>query len=126
MRTGEFFFVNGGHNPPLIYQNNQFNYLKLNKACVLGIKKNFSFTQQKTVLNDGDIIFLYTDGVTEAMNLNHEQYNEKRLQDFLNQSSKNIPLEELLKEVKKDVKKHAGEAEQSDDITMLALRFNKI
>ncbi len=126
LRTGEFFFVNGGHNPPLIYQNNQFNYLKLNKACVLGIKKNFSFTQQKTVLNDGDIIFLYTDGVTEAMNLNHEQYNEKRLQDFLNQSSKNIPLEELLKEVKKDVKKHAGEAEQSDDITMLALRFNKI
>jgi len=73
-------------------------------------------------LSAGDMIFLYTDGVTEAMNEVGEQFLLENLREFLNRENKSEPLETLLENVHRAVKKHAGNAEQSDDITMLALR----
>ena len=125
LKTGEFIFVNGGHNPPLIYRKseNHFEYLKLKKSCILGIKKKLSFNQQSIQFESGDMIFLYTDGVTEAMNSQRKQYTSSRLQNFLDDTDDNISLETLLEIVRKDIKNHTGDAEQSDDITMVALRF---
>ena len=125
LKTGEFIFVNGGHNPPLIYNNaeNKFEYLKVQKNFVLGAMDDMDFEQQKIRLAKGDIIYLYTDGVTEALNKENELYGEKRLQDCLNRADKNISVNDLLKFVRADVKKHVNGADQSDDMTMLALRL---
>lgn len=125
LETGEFFYVNGGHNFPLVYRTStqKFEYLDVKKSCLLGIKKKIKFNQQSLQLSRGDILFLYTDGVTEAMNEDYEEYLPERLEKTLNQVDKNAPLEEILNYVLADVKKHAGNAEQSDDITMLACRF---
>lgn len=125
LETGEFVYVNGGHNFPLIYRTStqKFEYLDVKKSCLLGIKKNLKFNQQSLQLSRGDILFLYTDGVTEAMNENYEEYLPERLQETLNQTDKNAPLDEILNFVLADVKKHAGNAEQSDDITMLAVKW---
>ena len=68
-------------------------------------------------------MFLYTDGVTEAMNENYEEYLPARLEKTLNQTDKDAPLDEILKFVLEDVRSHAGNAEQSDDITMLAVKW---
>ena len=70
------------------------------------------------------MIFAYTDGVNEAMNENHEEYTSERLLKFMNGTDCRADLKDLLAAVKADVAEHVGDAEQSDDITMLALRRN--
>ena len=124
LKTGEFVYVSGGHNPPLVCRENKFEYLNVGKSCMLGIDEDMPFKQKKIKLSAGDIIFLYTDGVTEAMNENDEFYGEERLQRFLNSVDSSRDLSEFLERIKEDLSKYAGAAQQSDDITMLAVRFN--
>ena len=126
LKTGEFVYVNGGHNPPLLYKKSadEYNYLEVKRNFVLGGMDDLDFVQQKIKLEQGDKIFLYTDGVTEALNKKNDQYGEKNLRDCLNRSEKNLSVEELLRYVRADVNKHVDGAEQSDDITMLVLKFN--
>ena len=124
--TGKFIFVNGGHNPPIVYhaKDNTCEYLQVKKNFVLGAMEDMNFKQQEIYLEKGDFIFTYTDGVNEAMNINHEEYTAERLLDFMNKIDCNAPLPELLKNIRADVAEHVGDADQSDDITMLALRLN--
>ena len=124
LRTGEFIYVNGGHNAPLVCRENKFEYLDVGKSCILGIDEDVPFAQKKIKLAAGDIIFLYTDGVTEAMNVAGELFGENHLREVLNDEDKSESLEILLDNVRKAIKIHAGDAEQSDDITMLALKWN--
>ena len=77
------------------------------------------------MLRPGDCIFLYTDGVTEALNSGNELYSEARLKAFFNESApKDGSLDELLALLHQDIAAFAGGAEQADDITMLLLRIN--
>ena len=124
--TGKFIYVNGGHNPPIIYhaKNNSCEYLNVNKNFVLGGMEDVPYKQQETTLEHGDLIFTYTDGVNEAMNVDNEEYTSERLLEFMNATDCRADLQTLLAAVKADVAKHVGAAEQSDDITMLALRRN--
>ena len=125
LETGEFIFVNGGHNPPVHYHaaTNHCDFLDVKKNFVLGPMDGIPFVEQKIFLKPGDLLFLYTDGVTEALNVNDEEYLPERLINFMNSTDCTVPLETLLKNVRGDLAKHVGEAEQSDDITMFALRF---
>ena len=67
---------------------------------------------------------MYTDGVNEAMNVDKEEYTSERLLNFMNKTDCTVDLTELLAAVKGDVKDHVKDAEQSDDMTMIALRRN--
>ena len=126
LKTGKFVYVNGGHNPPIIYHKaeNRCEYLSVKKNFVLGGMEDMHYVQQKIQLDHGDLIFMYTDGVNEAMNAEKEEYTSERLLNFMNKTDCNVNLEELLKAVKNDVKDHVKDAEQSDDMTMIALRRN--
>lgn len=90
---------------------------------MLGIDEDVPFTQKKIALAKGDMIFLYTDGVTEAMDAKRELFSEERLREFFSRQNKSEPLETLLNNLQKEIKIHAGDVEQSDDITMLALVY---
>lgn len=124
LQTGEFVYVNGGHNAPLVCRENKFEYLDVGKSCMLGIDEDVPFPQKKINLSAGDMIFLYTDGVTEAKNIAEELFGENHLCEVLNGEDKLESLEILLENLRKAIKIHAGDAEQSDDITMLALKWN--
>ncbi|MBD3878787.1 MAG: SpoIIE family protein phosphatase, partial [Quinella sp. 1Q5] len=126
LETGEFTFVNAGHNPPVIYHaaNNYCDFLDVKKNFVLGPMDGIPFVEQKINLEHGDLLFLYTDGVTEALNVKEEEYLPDRLIDFMNSTDCTKDLETLLRNVRGDLSKHVRGAEQSDDITMFALRFN--
>ena len=126
LETGEFTFVNAGHNPPVIYhaEENRCDFLDVKKNFVLGPMDGIPFAEQKTTFKRGDLIFIYTDGVTEALNVDNEEYLPDRLIAFMNSTDCKADLETLLKNVRGDLAKHVGAAEQSDDITMFALRFN--
>ena len=124
--TGKFVFVNGGHNPPVIYhkKENSCEFLSVKKNFVLGGMDGVPFVQQEIYFEEGDLIFAYTDGVNEAMNIDHEEYTSEKLLNFMNSTDLNDDLKNILKKIRADVAKHVGAAEQSDDITMIALRFN--
>ena len=126
LETGEFVYVNAGHNPPVIYraEENHCDFLDVKKNFVLGPMDGIPFTEQKIFLKRGDLLFLYTDGVTEALNVAEEEYLPERLIDFMNSTNCKADLKTLIKNARADLSKHVGEAEQSDDITMFALRFN--
>ena len=126
LQTGKLIYVNGGHNPPLILHEGKYEYLPKNTKRVppLGVRAKTQYEQQTLQMSEGDVLYMYTDGVTEAENVEKELYSNERLEEFLNSTDKNLPLDKLLAEVRQSIKNHAGDAQQSDDITMLALRFN--
>ena len=123
LETGRLIYVNGGHNPPVLYHDGKFEYMSVEQNCVVGIMDDMDFEQQEIQLAPGDILYMYTDGVTEAMDEENNQYGEDRLQTCLNEKDCSRELPELLEHVKKDLGEHVGKAPQSDDITMLALKW---
>jgi len=120
---GKFTYVNAGHNPPLIkHTGGQYEWLKTKPCFVLAGMEDISFTQEEIILSPGDTIFLYTDGVTEAMNEQLELFSDPRLLETINNYTDAAP-EKLLSSIFKEIDFFAGNAEQADDITMLALKY---
>jgi sigma-B regulation protein RsbU (phosphoserine phosphatase) len=124
--TGKFVYVNAGHNPPLIKKSGGcYEFLKTNPNLILAWKKGTEYKEEEITLEPGDALYLYTDGVTEAMNTSQDLFSERRLISALN-TYKDSPPEELLTAIKREIKNFADTAEQADDITMLSLRINRV
>ena len=128
IHTGELTYVNCGHNPPLLRQgaDGTYTYLRpAKKNLMLGIEEDLSFIQETVRLAPGSMMFFYTDGVTEAMNEEGNVYSEGRLQSVLEglPAGEDVPVADILAAVRENIKAHAGAAEQSDDITMMAVRY---
>lgn len=127
LQTGKLVYVNAGHNSPLLYRKSEgrFEYLPSSDNLVLGIMEDVSFSCEEIFLAPDDTLFLYTDGVTEALSETDELYGEMRLLDCLNRTSaKN--LRDLFSDVRKSLAAHVGQCEQSDDITMLAITWKTV
>ncbi len=124
INSGHMVYGNAGHNPPLIKKNNDagFVYLKSEPGFVLAGLDSIQYGQFELDLEQGDILYLYTDGVTEATNLSEELFGEDRLQSVLNENVK-VDMITLLPAVKQAMDQFVGEADQFDDITMLGLKF---
>ena len=121
--TGEFVYVNAGHEMPFICKaGGDFEPYKIRAAFVLAGMDGIEYRAGSTVLNPGDKIFQYTDGVTEATNPNNELYGMERLGAILNKVKGGTP-QEILPAVKRDIDEFVGEAPQFDDITMLCLEY---
>ncbi len=123
IETGHVTFANAGHNPPILYKDGSFEYLRTKSGLVLAGMDGIQYKLQELDLNKGDRIYLYTDGVTEATDLNNNLYGEDRLLKFIN-ANKDKVGGDLLKSVKADIDTFVGEADQFDDITMLLLEYN--
>ncbi|MBU1726378.1 MAG: SpoIIE family protein phosphatase, partial [Candidatus Omnitrophica bacterium] len=122
-QTGELYYSNAGHNPPFIRRSSRgIEILDKAKSLAIGLDERTVFEKEKVVLQAGDLICLYTDGVTEAFNEGHEQFSEERLKDAL-LSCGNSSMEGLVKCLLKEIKSFSKAAEQSDDITLLALSY---
>ncbi len=122
--SGEFRYVNAGHNPPLIRRaDGSFEYLRPRRGFVLAGMEDIPYLEQSMQLNQGDEFFFYTDGVTEATNARQELYGEERLLSVLNRIGPMNP-QEICSMVKSDVDRFVGEAPQFDDITMLSLQYH--
>lgn len=122
--TGRLTFSNAGHNPPLLYKNGDYDWVECKKGFVLAGMENTKFQGSELTLNSGDTLFLYTDGVTEAMDLDSKLFSDGRLKTTLNRL-KDLSGKELAEGVRNEIREHVGEAMQSDDITMMVLKFNR-
>jgi len=118
--TGHVDYVNAGHNPPLLWQNDDgWRWMREKSGPVLGLFE-VPYSAHEVECNTGDMLLLYTDGVTEAFDVNAELYGEERLLAVAEKGYRLHPSA-LLESVKADVAQYAEGAEQSDDITILAL-----
>jgi sigma-B regulation protein RsbU (phosphoserine phosphatase) len=95
--------------------------LPLSKNIIAGFLKGYQFTEETLQLQHGDTLLLYTDGVTEAVDPDYNEYGEERLEALLKNTSQ-VDCQQLIDAVKADVKVFANGAEQSDDITLLAIK----
>ncbi len=117
-------YCNAGHNPPLLIRNGKIIYLT-NGGMILGVLPTItSYVSTRIELLRDDLIILFTDGITEAMDKDFNEYTDERLEDLAVNVS-NSSAEEVLNIILKDVKKHTRGAEQSDDITALIIKVKK-
>lgn len=124
LSTGRFTYVNAGHNPPLIRsKTGDFKQLPTRPGFVLAGMEGISYVQQECTLACGDVLFLYTDGITEAMNPEQELFGEARFEAAANRC-KNMPPKSVLEGVLHTIQAFAKDAEQADDITALLLAYN--
>lgn len=123
LRTGELEYSNGGHNPPYIIRaNGELESVETTKGMALGVVEDFHYQSKKVVLGKGDTIFLYSDGVTEAMNEKDELFTEERLEKEL-KLLKDEPIQEMINGIMEKLRAFSKGAPQSDDITMMRLKF---
>ena len=120
--TGQLTYVNAGHNPPLLRHNGAWEWLRTKGGLFLGTFDTAKYRSTTTRLEQGDELLLYTDGVNEAFSASEEQYGDDRLEAFL-QNHATLHPHQLVHELRDDLHAWAEGAEQSDDITMLALEF---
>ncbi len=122
--TGEVVFANGGHNPPrILAANGTVSPVPLKTNMVVGVMDGTTFARETIRLNPGDTLFLYTDGVTEAMDIQDNLYGEPRMDQQLSTMPAGASVHDIIRRVADDVTAFSGTREQADDITMLALRY---
>ena len=120
--TGELTYVNAGHDIPLLRHNDQWQWFEDVGGALLGAMDSETYECATVTLSQGDAVFLYTDGVTEAMNHEDQLYGKDRMLEFLQQHADLHPRE-LDDATRAEVAAWADGAEQSDDITMLTLEY---
>ena len=122
--TGRLRYCNAGHDKPFVI-GEETKQLPAKPHLPLGVMDNMIYTTQETVLLSGESLFLYTDGLTEAMNESHEQFGLKRVEKGLQDCIGNKPnvAEKIIRTMTNRVNAFVDGAEQSDDLTMLAIHY---
>ena len=123
--TGLVRFANAGHNPPVLIRDGQASFLEMDSDLILAIMDDAEYSSQVLPLEPQDLLLLYTDGITEAINEAKELYGEKRLLESLGgivPEEDNI-CELVCRRVKDSVDAFSAGASQADDITMLCLYY---
>lgn len=119
--SGEVLMGNAGHNPPCLVRPEGAQFLTLAPGIALGVKEDFVYAEQALRLAPGESLLLYTDGVTEAMDARENLYSDGRLLATL-KGAATLPPAALCEAVLRDLARFVGPNEQSDDITLMALR----
>lgn len=128
LKTGRLDYCNAGHDAPVVLDDHGMAQLDVLSNLPLGVFPDFEFVSQKAQLGEKSVMFLYTDGLTEAMDSHKEVFGEQRMLAVLKAICSGNPdtgPRDLIAGIGRDIKKFVGKAEQSDDITMLAFKFQR-
>jgi sigma-B regulation protein RsbU (phosphoserine phosphatase) len=117
----ELLYSNAGHNPPALYRGDADPVLLEAGGPVLGVLPQFTFEQSALTFEIGDLLVIYTDGISEAMNSALDEYGEDRLHRFV-RDHQDAPSAKLIDQIFDDVKLFCGEAPQTDDMSMIVMR----
>jgi sigma-B regulation protein RsbU (phosphoserine phosphatase) len=114
-------WVNAGHNPPFLFQNGEIRRLH-EGGPVIGLLPDVEFTQASTLLAKGDFVLAFTDGISEAMNPDDEEWGEQRLNAAVTACDSGTPVVARLHRLLECADVHAAGAPQHDDMTLVAVR----
>ena len=124
LSTGRGIAANAGHEHPVVrHKDGNYELVLYKHSPAVAAMEGIRFREHEYVLDPGDRLFVYTDGVPEATNSREELYGTDRMTDALNTLQDPSP-QELLEYMKKDIDSFTGDAPQFDDVTMLALYYN--
>jgi phosphoserine phosphatase RsbU/P len=124
IRTGEIHCANAGHNPPLIVRTTgDVAFITARGDIVAGVLEDVRYQTERLFLQPGDFLFLYTDGVTEAVNEAHELFSEERLHKSLTAMSSR-PVRDIIPGIVQEIERFSmGMQQQTDDITMMIVQY---
>ena len=123
LKTGHVVYANAGHTHPILIKNSDvIMELPSTHGIPLGILEGFIFKEEEFDLKSGDTLFLYTDGLTDAMNVKGEEYSLSAVLAIL-KKNRDKPLQQMIETIKTSVNEFSKDQNQFDDITMLALRY---
>ena len=115
-------YVNCGHNSPFWYKAAQGNIQELSSTGpVIGMFESMQCKQQQIEMSSGDVLLLYTDGITEGFNENEQEFGDERLKAVLTKHAQKSPPE-ILSEIKTELEAFVGSAPQSDDRTIVLIK----
>ncbi len=121
--NGEMVYANAGHNPPYLRrQDGSLEALNQRHGPPIGIVEDITYKENKVMLNTGDLVVIYTDGVTEAMDPQQNLFSDQRFVELLRSQSYSSPAE-VIALTTEQVNQFRADGEQSDDITMLAFQY---
>jgi phosphoserine phosphatase RsbU/P len=120
---GEIEYVNAGHNPPYLLSSAGIAKVEPTNGIALGVVEKINFQSKKIEINPGEILYLYTDGITEAFDQEEKAYGTEKLENFLQQHL-HSPIKVIVNETFNEVDAFVDGAPQSDDITLLAISYN--
>lgn len=125
LSTGVLQYTNAGHNAPFVITGGKARMMSVDANIPVGVLEDWSYTLQETTLSPGEILFLYTDGLTEATRSDGELFGEERVLEELSSHGEDISAERVVADMTAAVNRFIGKAEQSDDLTMLVLKMQR-
>jgi phosphoserine phosphatase RsbU/P len=121
--TRELRYVNAGHNPPyLLRADAEIEELPAG-GTVIGMFPQASYEEARTGLRPGDVLVIFTDGVTEALNPGEEEFGEERLKDLLRRVA-HLPVDEMSAQMSRELRDWIADAAQYDDLTFIVIKVN--
>jgi sigma-B regulation protein RsbU (phosphoserine phosphatase) len=126
LHTGHLSYCNAGHDSPLLIGSG-ISQLPCDSNLPVGVMSDWVYTRQEMQLQSQDTIFLYTDGLNEAENVDHAQFGDNRIVSVAEAclAERQVQPAMLVDRMTEAVHRFVDEAEQSDDLTMLAIKFHK-
>jgi sigma-B regulation protein RsbU (phosphoserine phosphatase) len=116
-------YCNAGHDHPMLFRNGKLHDRLTTGGLVLGFLPEYDYQEDAIFLEPGDVLVIYSDGVTEAMNENDEEFGEDRIQEIV-ENNYRLSAKEMVEHIISAVRDHAGRVSQSDDITLMVIRRN--
>ena len=122
LREKTLTYVNAGHNPPVMFKGKTGELIMLKaKGIALGALEDIKLEERKIILNSGDVVVFYTDGVTEAVDDREEQFGEERLFKAIKENH-NLSAKDIIEKINEETLSFCGKQPQFDDITLMALK----
>jgi hypothetical protein len=124
--THEIHFASAGHSPTLLWQARREQCLRLDpEGLIIGVKTDFPYEQESLKVASGDILLMYTDGVTEASNADDELFGEDRLVELLGNNC-HLQPQELIRHIVEQVQLFSGHNNFQDDVSLVVMRFEEL
>lgn len=118
-----FTYTNAGHNPPYLFHQDGSLRTLTEGGLILGMMESVIYGEERIQLAPGDLIVMFTDGVTEAINQQEEEFGEERLVKII-QQNRSAEAKQLINKIKDSLRRFAGGVHQNDDITVVVMRIN--
>ena len=123
LSSGHLSYSNAGHDMPLLLTDDEVIVLSCDANVPAGVIPGWNFTCQQLEMKTGTTLFLYTDGLNEAEDIHHNQFGMERMQQTAMNATRTP--QQFISIMREEVAKFVGDAEQSDDLTMLAIQYKK-
>ena len=123
--TGQLRYCDAGHDAPLVMVDGEKQVVDVNPNLPLGVFEDTQYEVQETQIKPGSMILLYTDGLTEAKDNEHHQYGLHRIEEVLELCAASSPMD-LIESINESVRGFVKGAEQSDDLTLLAIKYSPL